>query len=176
VKMPPKKARAEEELLLLVVKLHSGVGLVDWVGGVVVLALFSFGAKGVVVVEVVEDVGKVVFLMFDVVVVASACSEGEAVMFVASFGGVALVCSGGVVVGGIEEALEELETVKFASLGGTMVGAGREEVGEEVGVAEEVFEVEEEVGVAEEAFVVVALVVESSLFAVERKRRARTTA
>ena len=40
---------------------------------------------------VVEDVGKVVFLMFDVVVVASACSEGEAVMFVASFVGVALV-------------------------------------------------------------------------------------
>ena len=80
------------------------------------------------------------------------------------------------VVGGIEEALEELETVKFASLGGTMVGAGREEVGEEVGVAEEVFEVEEEVGVAEKAFFAVALVVGSSLFAVERKRRARTTA
>ena len=90
MKMPPKKARAEEELLLLV-KLHSGVGLVDWVGAVVVLALFSLGAEGVVVVEVVEDVGKVVFLMFDVVVVASACSEGEAVMFVASFVGVALV-------------------------------------------------------------------------------------
>jgi len=87
VKMPPKKARAEEELLLLV-KLHSGVGLVDWVGGEVVLSL---GAKGVVVVEVVEDVGKVVFLMLDVVVVASACSEGVAVMFVASFVGVALV-------------------------------------------------------------------------------------
>ena len=82
MKMPPKKARAEEELLLLLVKLHSGVG------GVVVLSL---GAKGVVVVEVVEDVGKVVFLMFDVVVVASACSEGVAVMFVASFVGVALV-------------------------------------------------------------------------------------
>jgi len=81
-----------------------------------------------------------------------------------------------VVVGGIEEALEELESVIFALLVGAMVGAGREEVGEEVGVAEEVFEVEEEVGVAEEAFVVVALVVESSLFAVERKRRARTTA
>jgi len=87
VKMPPKKARAEEELLLLV-KLHSGVGVVDWVGGVVVLSL---GAEGVVVVVVVEDVCKVVFLMFDVVVVASACSEGEAVMFVASFVGVALV-------------------------------------------------------------------------------------
>ena len=87
MKMPPKKARAEEELLLLV-KLHSGVGVVDWVGGVLVLSL---GAKGVVVVEVVEDVGKVVFLMFDVVVVASAGSEGEAVMFVASFVGVALV-------------------------------------------------------------------------------------
>jgi len=85
VKMPPKKARAEEELLLLVVKLHSGVG------GVLVLALFSFGAKGVVIVEVAEDVGKVVFLMFDLDVVASACSEGEAVMFVASFVGVALV-------------------------------------------------------------------------------------
>ena len=80
------------------------------------------------------------------------------------------------VVGGIEEALEELESVIFALLVGAMVGAGREEVEEEVGVAEEVFEVEEEVGVAEEAFVVVALVVESSLFAVERKRRARTTA
>ena len=90
MKMPPKKARAEEELLLLV-KLHSGVGLVDWVGGVVVLALFSLGAEGSVVVVVVEDVSKVVFLMFDVVVVASACSEGEAVMFVASFVGVALV-------------------------------------------------------------------------------------
>jgi len=90
VKMPPKKARAEEELLLLV-KLHSGVGLADWVGAVVVLALFSLGAEGVVVVVVVEDVSKVVFLMFDVVVVASACSEGEAVMFVASFVGVALV-------------------------------------------------------------------------------------
>ena len=88
MKMPPKKARAEEELLLLV-KLHSGVGLVDWVGAVVVL--FSLGAEGVVVVEVVEDVGKVVFLMLDVVVIASACSEGEAVMFVASFVGVALV-------------------------------------------------------------------------------------
>jgi len=91
VKMPPKKARAEEELLLLLVKLHSGVGLVDWVGAVVVLALFSLGAEGSVVVVVVEDVSKVVFLMFDVVVVASACSEGEAVMFVASFVGVALV-------------------------------------------------------------------------------------
>ena len=90
MKMPPKKARAEEELLLLV-KLHSGVGVVDWVGGVVVLVLFSLGAEGVVVVEVVEDVGKVVFLMFVVVVVASACFEGEAVMFVASFVGVALV-------------------------------------------------------------------------------------
>ena len=90
MKMPPKKARAEEELLLLV-KLHSGVGLVDWVGAVVVLALFSLGAEGSVVVVVVEDVSKVVFLMFDVVVVASACSEGEAVMFSASFGGVALV-------------------------------------------------------------------------------------
>jgi len=88
VKMPPKKARAEEELLLLLVKLHSGVRVVDWVGGVVVLSL---GAEGVVVVVVVEDVDKVVFLMFDVVVVASACSEGEAVMFSASFGGVALV-------------------------------------------------------------------------------------
>jgi len=88
VKIPPKKARAKEELLLLV-KLHSGVGVVDWVGGVVVLSL---GAEGVVVVvEVVEDVCKVVFLRFDVVVVASACSEGEAVMFVASFVGVALV-------------------------------------------------------------------------------------
>ena len=87
MKMPPKKARAEEELLLLV-KLHSGVGVVDWVGGVVVLSL---GAEGVVVVVVVEDVGKVVFLMFDVVVVASACSEGEAVMFSASFGGLVLV-------------------------------------------------------------------------------------
>ena len=90
MKMPPKKARAEEELLLLV-KLHSVDGVVDWVGGVVVLVLFSLGAEGVVVVVVVEDVGKVVFLMFDVVVVASACSEGEAVMFSASFGGVALV-------------------------------------------------------------------------------------
>ena len=90
MKMPPKKARAEEELLLLV-KLHSGVGGVVRVGAVVVLVLFSLGAKGVVIVEVAEDVGKVVFLMFDVVVVASACSEGEAVMFVASFGGVALV-------------------------------------------------------------------------------------
>ena len=88
MKMPPKKARAEEELLLLLVKLHSGVGVVDWVGGVVVLSL---GAEGVVVVVVVEDVCKVVFLMFDVVVVASACSEGVAVMFVASFVGVALV-------------------------------------------------------------------------------------
>ena len=48
--MPPKKARAEEELLLLV-KLHSGVGLVDWVGAVVVLALFSLGAEGSVVVS-----------------------------------------------------------------------------------------------------------------------------
>ena len=84
MKMPPKKARAEEELLLLV-KLHS----VD--GGVVVLALFSLGAEGVVVVEVVEVVGKVVFLVFDLVVVASACSEGVAVMFIASFVGVALV-------------------------------------------------------------------------------------
>ena len=91
MKMPPKKARAEEELLLLV-KLHSVDGVVDWVGGVVVLALFSLGAEGsVVVVVVVEDVSKVVFVMFDVVVVASACSEGEAVMFVASFVGVALV-------------------------------------------------------------------------------------
>ena len=89
MKMPPKKARAEEELLLLLVKLHSGVGLVDWVGAVVVL--FSLGAEGSVVVVVVEDVSKVVFLMFDVVVVASACSEGVAVMFVACFGGVALV-------------------------------------------------------------------------------------
>ena len=43
-------------------------------------------------------------------------------------------------------------------------------------MAEEVFEVEEEVGVAEGAFFVVALVVGSSLIAVERKRRARTTA
>ena len=91
MKMPPKKARAEEELLLLV-KLHSVDGVVDWVGGVVVLALFSLGAEGsVVVVVVVEDVSKVVFVMFDVVVVASACSEGVAVMFVASFVGVALV-------------------------------------------------------------------------------------
>jgi len=90
VKMPPKKARAEEELLLLV-KLHSVVGLVDWVGGVVVLVLFSLGAEGVVVVVVVEGVGKVVFLVFDVVVVASAVSEGEAVMFSASFGGLVLV-------------------------------------------------------------------------------------
>ena len=89
MKMPPKKARAEEELLL--VKLHSVDGVVDRVGGVVVLVLFSLGAEGVVVVEVVEDVGKVVFLMFVVVVVASACFEGEAVMFVASFVGVALV-------------------------------------------------------------------------------------
>jgi len=88
--MPPKKARAEEELLLLV-KLHSGVCLVDWVGGVVMLVLFSLGAEGVVVVVVVEDVCKVVFLVFDVVVVASAGSEGEAVMFVASFGGLVLV-------------------------------------------------------------------------------------
>ena len=86
MKMPPKKARAEEELLLLV-KLHSVDGVVDRVGVVVL----SLGAKGVVVVEVVEDVGKVVFLMLDVVVVASACSEGVAVMFVASFVGVALV-------------------------------------------------------------------------------------
>ena len=77
------------------------------------------------------------------------------------------------VVGGIEEALEELESVIFALLGGAMVGAGREEVGEEVGVAEEVFEVEEEVGDAEEAFFAVALVVGSPLCAVERKRRAR---
>ena len=77
------------------------------------------------------------------------------------------------VVGGIEEALEELESVIFASLGGAMVGAGREEVGEDVGVAEEVFEVEEEVRVA---FFAVALVVGSSLFAVERKRRARISA
>ena len=88
MKMPPKKARAEEELLLLLVKLHSADGLVVRVGGVVVLSL---GAEGVVVVVVLEDVGKVVFLMFDLVVVASACSEGEAVMFVASFVGVALV-------------------------------------------------------------------------------------
>ena len=77
-------------------------------------------------------------------------------------------------VGGIEEALEE--PVIFALLGGAMVGAGREEVGEDVGVAEEVFEVEEEVGVAEEAFVVVALVVGSPLCAAERKRRARISA
>ena len=67
------------------------------------------------------------------------------------------------VVGGIEEALEELESVIFALLVGAMVGAGREEV-------------EEEVGVAEEAFFAVALVVGSSLCAVERKRRARITA
>ena len=80
------------------------------------------------------------------------------------------------VVSGIEEALEELESVIFALLVGAMVGAGREEVGEEVGVAEEVFEVEEEVGVAEEAFFAVALLVGSSLFAGERKRRARITA
>ena len=77
------------------------------------------------------------------------------------------------VVGGIEEALEELESVIFALLVGAMVGAGREEVGEEVAVAEEVFEVEEEVRVA---FFAVALVVGSSLFAVERKRRARISA
>ena len=67
------------------------------------------------------------------------------------------------VVGGIEEALEELESVIFASFVGAMVGAGREEVGEEVGVAEE-------------AFFAIALVVGSSLCAVERKRRARITA
>ena len=80
------------------------------------------------------------------------------------------------VVGGIEEALEELESVIFALLGGAMVDAGREGVREEVAVAEEVFEVEEEVGVAEEAFFAVALVVGSSLFAVEKKRRAKITA
>ena len=80
------------------------------------------------------------------------------------------------VVGGIEEALEELESVIFASFVGAMVGAGREEVGEEVGDAEEVFDVEEEGGVAEEAFFAIALVVGSPLFAVERKRRARITA
>jgi len=65
-----------------------------------------------------------------------------------------------------------LEAVMFALLGGSVVGAGREEVKEEVG--EEVKEeVEEEVRVAEEGFVAAALVVGSSLFAVERKRRAR---
>ena len=77
------------------------------------------------------------------------------------------------VVGGTEEALEELESVIFAVLVGAMVGAGREEVEEEVGVAEEVFEVEEEVRVA---FFAITLVVGSSLFAVERKRRARISA
>ena len=77
-----------------------------------------------------------------------------------------------------------LEAVMFALLGGSVVEEVEEEVGEEVkeevedevGVIEEVFEFEEEVGVAEEAFVVVALVVGSSLFAGERKRRARITA
>ena len=59
----------------------------------------------------------------------------------------------------MKEAVEVLEAVKFALLGGSEVGAGREEVEEEVGVAEEVFEVEEEVGVAEKAFFAVALVV-----------------
>ena len=76
-----------------------------------------------------------------------------------------------------------LEAAMFALLGGSVVEEVEEEVGEEVkeevedevGVIEEVFEFEEEVGVAEEAFVV-ALVVGSSLFAVERKRRARISA
>ena len=75
MKMPPKKARAEEELLLLV-KLHSGVGLVDWVGGVVVLVLFSLGAEGSVVVEAVDEVV--------LIVVVSDCFEGVAVTFFAS--------------------------------------------------------------------------------------------
>jgi len=78
VKMPPKKARAEEELLLLV-KLHSVVGLVDWVGGVVVLVLFSLGAEGVVFVEEVEVVDEVVLI-----VVVSDCFEGVAVTVFAS--------------------------------------------------------------------------------------------
>ena len=69
--MPPKKARAVEELLL--VKLHSGVGVV------VVLALFSLGAEGVVVVEEVEVVDEVVLI-----VVVSDCFEGVAVTFFAS--------------------------------------------------------------------------------------------
>ena len=77
MKMPPKKARAEEELLLLV-KLHSVDGVVDWVGGVVVLVLFSLGAEGVVVVEVVEVVDEVVLI-----VVVSDCFEGVAVSFFA---------------------------------------------------------------------------------------------
>ena len=79
MKMPPKKARAEEELLLLLVKLHSGVGVVDWVGGVVVLVLFSLGAEGVVVVEEVEVVDEVLLS-----VVVSDCFEGVAVTFFAS--------------------------------------------------------------------------------------------
>ena len=61
----------------------------------------------------------------------------------------------------MKEAVEVLGAVMFALLDGSVVGAGREE------------EVEEEVRVAEEVFVAVALVVGSSLFAVERKRRAR---
>ena len=53
----------------------------------------------------------------------------------------------------------EITKANLQWIGGAMVGAGREEVEEEVGVAEEVFEVEEEVGVAEKAFFAVALVV-----------------